>query len=220
MLNNKILIATILLIGFITFVSAQEDIGIFAQNSNIELLQTCSVCGYVTLDSIKLPNSTILNINTNMTKVGSTFSYIFSETSLLGEYIYNTYYENYTAPVNFEVTVRGEKYTDSQQGLIVAQGIFVALFLALGFSFSKEKWKLRGFFFVLALFMGLLMLNSIRVLAGSSTTLDSMVNGGLIVGIVAVSFMAIYLLIIYTIELFHMFKNKKEMRWEVSDRFS
>jgi len=42
-----------------------------------------------------------------MTKVGSTFYYNFTQTSQLGEYIYNTYYGNWTAPVSFEITTDG-----------------------------------------------------------------------------------------------------------------
>jgi hypothetical protein len=120
----------------------------------------------------------------------------------------------------FEVTSTGDNYNQTQTGMILAQGILIALFVGLGFSFSKEKWKLRGFFFTLALFIGVIMINSIRVLSGSSQVLDTMTNTALIVGIVAVSFMAIYLLIYYTIELFKTLKNKKEMKWEVSNRFN
>jgi len=93
-----------------------------------------------------------------------------------------------------------------QGGIIAAQGFFILLFMALGFSFGKEKWKLRGFFFVLALLVGVLMLNSIRILAGTSASLDAMVSSGMILGIIAVSFMAVYLLIIYTIEIFKNIK--------------
>ena len=217
-----LLVLSLVMFFFIALssVNAEEYLGVFKQNENVRLLQTCSVCGYVTLDSVKLPNSTLVFINENMTSSGSTFFYDFNITDLLGEYLYNTHYENYTAPVSFEITIRGEQYNDSQQGLIIAQGILLALFIAIGFSFSKEKWKLRGFFFMLGLFMGLLMLNSIRILAGTSSTLDSMVSTGIFIGIIAVSFMALYLLIIYTIELFKTMKNKKEMRWQVSDRFN
>ena len=216
----KLMLLFSLVILLLSFTIATESLGVFKQDETVRLLQTCSICNYVTLDSIKLPNSTLLIINQNMTKSGSSFYYDFSATDLLGEYIYNTWFGNYTAPVSFEITTTGEQYSQSQFGIIVAQGILIALFIGLGFSFSREKWKLRGFFFVLAMLMAVVMLNSIRVLAGVSTVLDGMVNTGIIVGIVAVSFMAFYLLIIYMIEIFKNLKNKRNMRWEVSDRFS
>lgn len=216
----KVLILFIALVFSLNLVISTESLGVFKQDETVRLLQTCSICSYVTLDSIKLPNSTLLIVDQNMTKSGSSFYYDFSTTDLLGEYIYNTYYTNYSAPVSFEITATGEQYTESQQGIIIAQGILIALFIGLGFSFSREKWKLRGFFFVLGMFMAVLMLNSIRVLAGVSTVLDNMVGSGLLIGIIAVSFMAVYLLVIYTIEIFHNLRNKKEMKWQVSDRFS
>ena len=85
------------------FVNAQESLGVFKQNDQVQLVQTCSICDYVTLDSIKYPDGTINSIDENMTKVGSTFYYNFTQTSQLGEYIYNTYYGNWTAPVSFEI---------------------------------------------------------------------------------------------------------------------
>jgi len=85
------------------FVNAQETLGVFKQNDQVQLIQTCSICDYVTLDSIKYPDGTINNVEENMTKVGSTFYYNFTQTSQLGEYIYNTYYGNWTAPVSFEI---------------------------------------------------------------------------------------------------------------------
>ena len=89
------------------FVNAQETLGVFKQNDQVQLIQTCSICDYVTLDSIKYPDGTINNVEENMTKVGSTFYYNFTQTSQLGEYIYNTYYGNWTAPVSFEITTDG-----------------------------------------------------------------------------------------------------------------
>ena len=88
---------------FRSFVGAQEFLGEFDGNTTIQLLQTSAYCPYVTLDSVKLPNSTVLIINQNMTKSGSTYYSYFNETSLYGLYTYNTYCYNYTAPVDFQV---------------------------------------------------------------------------------------------------------------------
>jgi hypothetical protein len=156
---------------------------------------------------------------------GQTFNYTFCNTTNSGIYSYSWNNPCVDCATNdcgnsFRVTATGEDYDQSQFGIIIAEGILIALFIGLGFSFSKERWKLRGFFFVLSLFIAVLMINSIRVLAGASDILTSMGNTMLIVGIIAVSFMAVYLLIIYTIEVFQIIKNKKEMRWQVSDQFN
>ena len=198
-----------------------ESYGTKKVNEQFTFCQVCADSTYITLSSIETPNSTI-SLNANMTSTGSgEFCYNYTPNQL-GRYDFRGISDGCekTFATYIEVTTRGEQYNNSQQGLIIAQGIFIALFVALGFSFSKDKWKIRGFFFMMALLVGVLMLNSIRILAGSSATLDSMVNIGLIVGMISVSFMAIYLLIIYTIELFKSIKSKKEAKWEVSDRFN
>jgi hypothetical protein len=108
------------------FVNAQSSLGVFKQNDQVQLVQTCSICIYITLDSIKYPDGTISAIATNMTKVGSTFYYNFTQTSQLGEYIYNTYYGNWTAPVSFEISVNGKK---PAEGIVVV--IFSLIFIAI-----------------------------------------------------------------------------------------
>ena len=65
-------------------------LGTFKVNNNIELRQTCDTCTYVTLGSVTYPNSTILNININMTKVGIDYNYSF-RTDLIGNYYYSVF---------------------------------------------------------------------------------------------------------------------------------
>lgn len=137
------LVFMLLIVG-ISFVSAQDSLGVFKQDSTVQLLQTCSICDYVTLDSIKLPNSTTLFINENMTQSGSTFYYDFNQTDLLGEYIYNTHFGNYTAPVSFEVTSSGRVVSDSK---VYANILLFLFFILLIFTFhystkniNYEKW--------------------------------------------------------------------------------
>jgi len=131
MLNSRtyILIVIWLAVAFsiaLPFVSSQSSLGIFKQNDNVQLVQTCSMCDYVTLDSIKYPNGTISFIDENMTKAGSTFYYDFNQTSQLGEYIYNTYYGNWTAPVSFEISINGKQ---PAEGIIVV--VFSLIFIAI-----------------------------------------------------------------------------------------
>jgi hypothetical protein len=194
------------------------------QGDTIMLPQECASCTYVTVTSIQYPNLTRIYLNAPMTQQGSSYDYEFSDTNLLGEYTYcgvgDVDATDTTFCNDFEITPTGESYDQTQQGIVVALGVVMALFIGIGFSFTKEKWKLRGFFFVMAMFFGVILLNSIRVLAGGSLILGDMTTSAMLIGIIAVSFMAVYLLIIYTIEIFKTMKNKKEMRWQVSDRFN
>jgi hypothetical protein len=129
---------------FAPFVNAQETLGVFKQNDNVQLLQSCSVCDYVTLDSIKYPDGTTSILNTNMTKDGSTFYDNFNLTSQLGEYIYNTHYSNWTAPVSFEITPNGEKMDISQSilfGFIFLIIVGLLTFSVYGLSNSNQaEW--------------------------------------------------------------------------------
>lgn len=201
--------------------STLEAYGTKQVNEPFTFTQVCADATYIYLSSIETPSG-IISLNTNMTNTGlGQFSYNYTPTEI-GRYDFRGVSDGCekTFATYVEVTSTGDVSTDSQNGVILAEGIFIALLVGLGFSFSKEKWKLRGFFFTLALLLGVVMISSIRVIAGLSGTLDNLINSALIIGIVAVSFMAIYLLIYYTIELFKTLKNKKEMKWEVSNRFN
>jgi phosphatidylserine synthase len=229
-MNKKTEVKPIVLIIFlvitfllsISFVSPLDSLGIYKQGETVRVVQVCSDATYINISSIAYPNSSVAISNVGMTSAGSGEFYYDFTTSVSGRYDVRGISDGCegTFATYFVVTSTGEDYNESQFGIIITWGIMILLFGGLGFSFSKDKWKLRGFFFVLAMFIGVLMLNSIRVLAGMSTTLDTMITSGMIIGIIAVSFMAVYLLIMYTIELFKTIKNKRSMRWEVSDRFS
>ena len=188
----------IMLIVFLaSFTSA--GLGTFQQNEVVSI-RVLANCSSVNLTEVNDGFTTYI-INQPMTNLGGqTFFYEFLNTSKIGTYSYSWNNPCVDCASNecgnsFEVTSTGDTSTDSQTGVIIAQGIFIASLIGLGFSFSKEKWKLRGFFFTMALFVGVIMIGSIRVVAGLSGTLDTLTNSAFIVGIIAVSFMAIYLLI-------------------------
>jgi len=120
------------------FVNAQSSLGVFKQNDQVQLVQTCSICSYITLDSIKYPDGTISAIETNMTKIGSTFYYNFTQTSQLGEYIYNTYYGNWTAPVSFEITITGHELNmETTIVYIVILLFLIGLMCYIGYLYPK-----------------------------------------------------------------------------------
>lgn len=98
-------------------------------------------------------------------------------------------------------------------------GLFgiAVLFFAIGLTFDKTKFKLRMFFFICSLMMGLLFLNSIKIVLGSADELITMGIIAFILAIFVLSFMFLYLLINYTIEVFHYFKERGRMRWSVGE---
>ena len=220
-MKNKLLLSLMLGIIMISLIGiTSASLGTFKQNQpvDIRVLANCS-----SIDLIEVNDGTTTYvINSAMTNLGGqTFNYTFENTGKIGTYSYSWNNPCVDCATNecgnsFEVTSTGDESKDSQTGIIIAQGIFIALLVGLGFSFSKEKWKIRGFFFTMALLVGVVMIGSIRVVAGLSGTLDTLINSIFIIGIVAISFMAIYLLIFYTIELITKMKNKREMKWSVS----
>ena len=126
---RKHLTVLFLFIFALSFVSAyQEELGIGKQDDCIQLIQTCTTCPFVTMDSIILPNKTVVDINTNMTKTGNTFNYTFCRTDVVGDYIYNTYYGNFTAPVSFGITYTGDEIT-VQTGVFYSIALLVLAFI-------------------------------------------------------------------------------------------
>ncbi len=120
---------------FITFVlvllpmiSGVETIGPFQLNTNAQLLQVCDNCTFVNLTTVQLPNSTIININTNMTVFERTYNFTFTDTADVGDYIYTTCGDpngvNTCESVNFKVTVSGSD-------LQIAESIIYIVFLSV-----------------------------------------------------------------------------------------
>jgi len=116
----------------------------------------------------------------------------------------------------YEVSSNGENNDGGNKGyIILGQLGIIGLLLVIGLSFDKTKWKIRTSFFMFALLLGAITLNSVRLLSGSSTTLNSMGNIGLILGIIILLFMFLFLLINFLIELFLYFKKKNLNKWEM-----
>jgi hypothetical protein len=120
---------------------------------------------------------------------------------------------------NFLVTPYGEEIGESQSIILIGFLGFIILLISISYSFEKKKWKIRAFLHLFALFTGVIMLNSIRILSGASYNLYLISGTALTLGIVLVSFMIMYILILYTIEVFNYFKKKNRSKWEVGDEY-
>lgn len=207
----NILFAFALIVLVLPMISA--NLGTFKQGTCVEI-KTILNTSAVNISTISYPNSTVAVSNQAMTKTAQTFNYSFCNTNILGVYTYDYFDAEGNVYVNdFEVTETGNSFSQSQIGVIIAFAILTGIFIVIAFAFSKEKWKQRGAFFVLALLMGIITINSVRVLAQGSPVLSLMASVALWVTIIAASFMFLYLLVYYTREIIKSFKQKKENRW-------
>lgn len=220
--EKRVLILLLITFIFLPLLSS-ASLGTFRQNDCIPLHQTCSNCSYVNLTTISYPNATIQNINAVMTKSGTDYNYTFCSTSLLGTYSYNTLGDlngnSAIELINFSVTEGGDTFDISQSIIILGQMGFIILLIVISFSFNNDKWKIKMFFHIMAMIMGIILLNSIRILMGTSNSLEKMGSYGLITGIIILLFMITYMLILYTIQVFNYFKEKRRMKWQISDQY-
>lgn len=216
-MKNKLMLIIVLGMFLISFTSALDSFGTFKQGSDIRLTQICSDASYVTISSISYPNSTTAITQTNMTHLGSgEFYYNFNDTNELGRYdvrgIADGCQESFA--YYFEVTSTGENITQNQGLTIGGLIFFSALLVVIGFTFRPEKWKVRFFFFMCACLIGVLTLNSIKIIASASESLGKMMELGLYLGIIVLLVMFLYFFIYALIEVFSAIKNAKKKKWE------
>ena len=203
-------------------ISAQE---VYKQNQATDIKASCingiPIANCTCKLSIQNPDGSFLINDATMTDLGTGFyNYTLTFTNL-GTYQMTqsctdgTYKGTQSAEVIISST--GETSSSGQNGLIFILFGMTVFFSAMSFVFSKEKWKMRGAMFIFALLSLILALNAVRVISGASGTLNTMLDMGLLIGIAAASFMVVYLLVHYTIEIIKKIKDKKERRWEASN---
>jgi len=203
-------------------IAAIPGLGVFKQDGCIELKQTCTIngsfCDGCNISSIDYPNSSIAMSNLIMTKRIGDFNYSFCNASARGEYHVNGHctfgsdiLKNWV--YYFEVTESGEKVSLSNIILTIALLLFAGLCFVIGKAFQPDKWVVKTFFFIAALLVGLLALNSARIIATESVNLSKTATTSLIVAVAIVSLMFLYMLVYFTIDTFKQVRRKKEVRW-------
>ena len=133
------------------------------------------------------------------------------------DYVCGNSAENLTGCIESKVTASGGYFNQTHAIAILSQIGFISLLTAIGFSFRREKWKLKTFFFISAALMGLLLLNSVNIITGSSDGLYKMGQITLILGITIISIWIAYFFINVTIEVLNYFKKKKKEKWSNTD---
>ncbi len=207
----------IFVVLLLPMVMAISSLGVFQQNDNIELLQVCDNCSSVNLTTIQFPNSTILEVNIIMTPVQTTYNYTFETTDLLGQYIYTTCGNPdgtfVCESVSLEVTTTGEKVSLSNSIIVIVFLLIAGGFMYLGSVFEKEKWIVKTAFHLFAITMGLLAVNSARIIVSESTDLTLMGTSGFILVIAVLLFMFLYIFIFATVNVFKQIKHRNEIKW-------
>lgn len=220
----KKLIIVMLGIMMLSLVSAGSLEQPIKQSETFDLVQTCSDCIFVELTSITYPNGTQLEMSINMTKLGEDYTYSFGNTSQLGTYKYNTCGDLLQSAsgtrvltcetISFEVTYTGDKVSLSNIVLPITLLILAGLCLVLAFSFNKEHWLLKTFFNFGAVGMGILGINSAKIVASESLNLGRMGTVGLTFMVIIFSLFFIYMFVYYFIETIKTFKEKGNIRWQ------
>lgn len=155
---NKLIFWVIAVFFLVLPVIAQEQsLGIFKQNSCIELRQNCN-CTYVNFTSVHYPNSTQLMGNVEATRTGTIFTYTICNASVIGEYIVNGIgdVEGDTVFVyNFKVTKHGDdsdtKVNNVSFIIIAGAFLFFIVLVVVGFVKADAMWLKSGMAVVIAI---------------------------------------------------------------------
>lgn len=158
---KKLLLLLFIGIFLISFISADVSIGSVKQGDTIQLTQICSNCSYVNLTSVLYPNNTYALLGQYaMTKNGTNYNYTWTDTNLLGNYVYTTCGDlngvNTCQSVAFTVTPSGQSGTDN-----IVFFIFVVLLL-YGITFTGFFGKnipITIFGGMAMMFLGVYMVN-------------------------------------------------------------
>lgn len=130
---KRLFILTLLLL-IIPLVIAVETLGTFQQDKDVELIQVCDNCTYVNLTTVQVPNSSLLNLETNMSRTGRTYNFTFQNTESIGDYIYTTCGDPdgvvTCESVNFKITASGNDLGIAESLVyIIFLGVLIFVFM-------------------------------------------------------------------------------------------
>jgi len=210
----------LLFVMMIASVLGAQSLGTFETNADVILVQSCSDSTYSNISKVTLPNSTLsINTETAMTvDDGDTYSYVFSDTELLGSYlVYGHCDEDGTDTVwvyDFEVTYTGQKVSLSNSILVFALLGLAAIFLTISFFFNTDYWIFKSFFQFMAVLSGLIAVNSARIIASEANSLGAMGEAGILLMTVVLLLFFIWIFVYAFKEIIKVFKEKGNLRWD------
>ena len=219
----------IILFGMITFmlfsmmlVSGETEV--YQIDENIDLKFTCTIDGSIPSASAKYnitinyPNgSTYINEDETTALGNGAFNYTTNFTEF-GIYKVQMFCfdgtKSFADEGNYEITKTGQKVGLSNIIIVIAFLIVGIILFILGYTFEKDKWILKTTFYIFALLMCLLAINSGSIIASESLGLSKMATAGLTLIISIILLMILYLFIIWTIQTFKQLKEKEGVRWK------
>ena len=132
-MKNKLLVICFLISIFLISFASADSIGVFKQNTCVNLIQTCTSCTYVKITSVNYPNSSQGLGLVTMTKTGTLYNYSYCDTSQLGTYKVNGFGDEYGIDTGFayefEITGNGNSSPD---GVTIVM-FSIAYIILLGF---------------------------------------------------------------------------------------
>jgi len=147
MINKKwiVIILGIFLISFV--VGSMGSLGVFKQNSQIRLIQTCEDCSFVNITTLLNPNSSIILSNIPMTKTGTTFYYDLntSYNNNIGTYtvngIGNPSSGSTTWTYTYDITPSGREKPNSGEGITFLASVIVMFLISLIFFLISTSFR-------------------------------------------------------------------------------
>jgi len=116
----------------------------YKQGDEVELIQTCPTCSFNNITSVVLANKTVIDLNQEMTKVGTVYNFTFlsNYTNSLGIYLVNGIGDldgtNEIWGCDFEITYSGIQLTTAQSIIYsILLGIFIFFFIITIFGINK-----------------------------------------------------------------------------------
>lgn len=196
-----------------------QTLGTYKKGSLVNLIQSCDNSTYSNITRLIYPNSSFaINSQTTMTKSGDNYNYTFSNNNDLGEYlVYGICDENgiqTSWSYNYFITTTGKKVSLSNIIIVIVFLFASGVLFLLGYSFDKNKWLLKSFFFLCSLLSILLAINSSSIIASESLELYNMGEMGFILFIPIILLFLLYIFIMWTVQTFRILKQKEQLRWE------
>ena len=112
----------------------------------------------------------------------------------------------------FSVSETGNDINGQHEVFLFSLVFFSILLLVLSFTF-KKSWKLKMFFQMMSLSLGLVILNMGKIIGNTFPEIGSIGLTALVIGYVTYSVIILYFLIYYTIEIFNKVKVKRDRVW-------
>lgn len=216
---QKSFLYLVVVVILISNVSAIQTLGTFQQDTTINLMQGCDNSTYSNITRITIPpiNQFAIDSETSMDSSGDNYNYSFSNTSAIGQYIIYGHCDEDGVDTEWVydlwITTTGNRVSLSNSIIVIVFLLLAGLFLFLSNSFNQEHWILKTFFNFGAVCMGILAVNSAKIIASESVNLGKMGTAGLMVMVVVFSIFFIYIFVYSFIEIIKALKEKRGVRW-------